>query len=78
MDSALKAKIADCVAEFLEAPEAWEGAQICINRAEDKVMLADEEEADGFDDSWDIYDVMDFIAMTPEGKWISDVENTEL
>lgn len=69
----LHQKVADCVAEYLEAPEAWEGAQICIT-PDGSVSLAPEEEADTLPEDVDIYDILEFIKMTPDGEWIADSE----
>lgn len=68
--SDLKEKIVDAIDEYLEATEAWDDALLAIDTATDEVFLI-EEEADEEADA-DIYDIMDFIKMTPDGEWIRD------
>ena len=69
--SDLKDKIVDAIDEYLEATEAWDDALLAIDTATDEVFLLEEEEADEEVDA-DIYDIMDFIKMTPDGEWIRD------
>lgn len=74
--SDLKEKIVDAIDEYLEATEAWDDALLAIDTATDEVFLIEEEEADEEADA-DIYDIMDFIEMTPDGEWIRDDEAIE-
>ena len=69
--SDLKDKIVDAIDEYLEATEAWDDALLAIDTAIDEVFLIEEEEAVD-DDGVDLYDIMDFIEMTPDGEWIRD------
>ncbi len=69
--SDLKDKIVDAIDEYLEATEAWDDALLAIDTATDEVFLIEEEEADEEADA-DLYDIMDFIEMTPDGEWIRD------
>ena len=69
--SDLKEKIVDAIDEYLEATEAWDDALLAIDTATDEVFLIEEEEANEEADA-DIYDIMDFIKMTPDGEWIRD------
>ena len=69
--SDLKDKIVDAIDEYLEATEAWDDALLAIDTATDEVFLIEEEEAVD-DDGVDLYDIMDFIEMTPDGEWIRD------
>ena len=69
--SDLKDKIVDAIDEYLEATEAWDDALLAIDTATDEVFLIEEEVADEEADA-DIYDIMDFIKMTPDGEWIRD------
>ena len=69
--SDLKDKIVDAIDEYLEATEAWDDALLAIDTATDEVFLIEEEEVDEEADV-DIYDIMDFIKMTPDGEWIRD------
>lgn len=69
-----KDSVRNLVLEYLEAPEANEGAQICIDTITGSVAMLTEEEADAQPDTTDVYDVLDFIKMTPEGEWIADDE----
>lgn len=71
--SDLKEKIVDAIDEYLEATEAWDDALLAIDTATDEVFLIEEEEAVD-DDGVDLYDIMDFIEMTPDGEWIRDDE----
>lgn len=71
--SDLKDKIVDAIDEYLEATEAWNDALLAIDTATDEVFLIEEEEADEEADA-DLYDIMDFIKMTPDGEWIRDDE----
>ena len=69
--SDLKEKIVDAIDEYLEATEAWDDALLAIAIDGKGVYLVEEEEADEEADA-DIYDIMDFIKMTPDGEWIRD------
>ena len=69
----LKDKIIDVIDEYLEATEAWDDALLAIDTATGEVFLIEEEEADDDADA-DLYDIMDFIEMTPDGEWIRDDE----
>ena len=69
--SDLKDKIVDAIDEYLEATEAWDDALLAIDTATDEVFLIEEEEVDEEADV-DIYDIMDFIKMSPDGEWIRD------
>ncbi|MGM9817149.1 MAG: hypothetical protein ACI304_08880 [Lepagella sp.] len=69
----LKDKIIDAIDEYLEATEAWNDALLAIDTATEEVFLIEEEEADDDADA-DLYDIMDFIEMTPDGEWIRDDE----
>ena len=69
--SDLKEKIVDAIDEYLEATEAWDDALLAIGIDGEEVSLVEEEEADEEADA-DIYDIMDFIKMTPDGEWIRD------
>ena len=69
--SDLKDKIVDAIDEYLEATEAWDDALLAIAIDGKEVYLVEEEEAVD-DDGVDLYDIMDFIKMTPDGEWIRD------
>ncbi|MGN0238296.1 MAG: hypothetical protein ACI4AK_09485 [Lepagella sp.] len=69
----LKDKIIDAIDEYLEATEAWDDALLAIDDATGEVFLIEEEEADDEADA-DLYDIMEFIEMTPDGEWIRDDE----
>ena len=71
--SDLKEKIVDAIDEYLEATEAWDDALLAIGIDGEEVSLVEEEEAVD-DDGVDLYDIMDFIEMTPDGEWIRDDE----
>ena len=67
----MKEKIVDAIDEYLEATEAWDDALLAIAIDGKEVYLVEEEEAVD-DDGVDLYDIMDFIEMTPDGEWIRD------
>ncbi|MGM9867787.1 MAG: hypothetical protein ACI303_08090 [Lepagella sp.] len=69
--SDLKEKIVDAIDEYLEATEAWDDALLAIAIDGKEVYLVEEEETVD-DDGVDLYDIMDFIEMTPDGEWIRD------
>lgn len=69
--SDLKDKIVDAIDEYLEATEAWDDALLAIAIDGKEVYLVEEEETVD-DDGVDLYDIMDFIEMTPDGEWIRD------
>ena len=68
--SDLKDKIVDAIDEYLEATEAWDDALLAIAIDGKEVYLVEEEDDEEADA--DIYDIMDFIEMTPDGEWIRD------
>lgn len=70
----IKENILSAVNEYLESTEVWDDAVVAVDTTDDKVDLMEEEEAASLPDSVDVYDIMDFIQMTPDGKWIPDAE----
>ncbi|MDE7180595.1 MAG: hypothetical protein K2N88_05305 [Muribaculaceae bacterium] len=62
------------VEEYVGKPEAWEEAQVVIDKENGKVDLMEIEEAEELPDNWDVCPVMDLIEMTPDGEWIADRE----
>lgn len=74
MNQNLKAAILAAVDEYLAATEAWDDAMLAIDPATDEVRLIELDEAEQLPDDIDEYDIMEFIQMTPEGKWIADME----
>lgn len=71
----LKLNISSAVAEYLDAPEAWDDAMVAVNTETGAVELIEAEEADSLPDTIDEYDIMDFIEMNADGVWIADYEN---
>lgn len=74
MNEKLKAAIMAAVEEYLEVTEAWDDAMLAVNAATGEARLIELEEAADLPDDIDEYDIMEFIQMTPEGKWIADTE----
>lgn len=70
----LKTDILSAVEEYVESTEAWEDAQLAVDTLAGNVELVEAEEAESLPDSVDVYDVMDFVEMTPEGNWIPDAD----
>lgn len=70
--SDLKSKVLAAVKEYVARPEAWEDAQLVIDPVTEEVELQEIEETDKLPDSIDVYAVMDFIEMTPDGRWMPD------
>lgn len=61
--------------DYLLATEAFDDAVIAVDPATHQVDIMEEEYAD---DNLDIYDVMDFIEMDPNGIWRRDQEAIKL
>lgn len=72
--SNLKNRILAVVREYVAKPEAWEEAQLVIDPVAEEVDLMEIEETDRLPDNIDVYAVMDFIEMTPDGRWKPDAE----
>lgn len=73
----LKKNLLAAVEEYLSTPEAWDDAMVTVNTVTGEADLIESEEADSLPDTIDEYDIMDFVEMTPDGKWIADKENIE-
>ena len=72
--STLRQNIAAAVNEYVATPEAWEDAQLTVDPDNGDVDIVEIEEADNLDDRIDVYPMMDFVEMTPDGEWIPDEE----
>lgn len=72
--SIIRKNILSAVEEYLSTPEAWEDAMVAVNPETGKVDLIELEEAERLPEDIDEYDIMEFIEMTPDGKWIPDRE----
>lgn len=70
----LREKIAAAVEEYISTPEAWDDAQLTVDPVSGKVELVEREEAEELPDNIDVYDLMDFVEMTPDGEWKADPE----
>lgn len=70
----IKLDIIAAVAEYVENTEAWDDAMLSIDTATGRVALIEADEEPTLADSVDVYDIMDFVEMTPEGKWVPDME----
>lgn len=70
----VRTNLLNAVEEYLSTPLAWEDALIAINTKTGEVELVEEEEAESLPEYMDEYDIMEFVQMTPEGKWIPDKE----
>lgn len=72
MNKEIRDAVNQAVNDYLEATEAWDDAVIAFDPESGKVELMEEEDSEKLPDSYDVYDIMDFIHMTPEGKWLPD------
>lgn len=74
MTEDIRKNLISAVEDYLSSPEAWDDAVVAIDTRTGKVSLIEEEETDSLPDITDEYDIMEFIEMTPDGKWIPDKE----
>lgn len=74
MIETVRKNLLSAVEEYLSTPEAWDDAVVAIDTKTGKVDLIEEEEASSLPDTTDEYDIMEFVEMTPDGKWIPDRE----
>lgn len=72
--SIIRKNILSAVEEYLSTPEAWEDAMVAVNPETGKVDLIELEEAERLPEDIDEYDIMEFVEMTPDGKWVPDRE----
>lgn len=72
--SIIRKNILSAVEEYLSTPEAWEDAMVAVNPETGKVDLIELEEAERLPEDIDEYDLMEFVEMTPDGKWVPDRE----
>ncbi len=73
----LRKAMLDAVEDYVASPEAWDEAYLCIDTLTGEVTLREEEETDALPDTTDVYYIMDFVEMTPEGSWIASPENVD-
>lgn len=74
MKEIVKKNLLAAVEEYLSTPEAWEDAVVAVDTLTGKVDLYEEEEIASLPDTTDEYDIMEFVEMTPDGKWVPDKE----
>ena len=74
MIETVRKNLLSAVEEYLSTPEAWDDAVVAVDTLTGKVDLIEEEEAASLPDTTDEYDIMEFVEMTPDGKWIPDRE----
>lgn len=67
----------EAVDEYVASTEAWDEARLCIDTVAGTVELMEDEDAESLPDTVDVYDVMDFVEMTPDGSWVPDKETIE-
>lgn len=72
----LKSDILNAVEEYVAKPEAWEEAQLTIDPS-GAVDIVEIEEADELPVNIDVYAMMDLVEMTPDGRWIPDIDTIE-
>lgn len=60
--------------EYTAATEAWEDAMLAVDTESGEVSLVEEEETEGLPDRVDLYEIMDFVEMDPQGEWHPDEE----
>lgn len=70
----LQLDILATVAEYVADTEAWDDAELCIDTTTGRVALIEADEAESLPDEVDTYEIMDFVEMTPDGRWIADPE----
>lgn len=73
----LKKAIQAAVSEYVSATEAWDDAMLMVDTVSGAVGLAEEEETEDLPDSVDVYDIMDFIEMDPDGTWKTDEDSID-
>lgn len=73
----LKKAIGAAVSEYVSATEAWDDAMLTVDTVSGAVGLAEEEETEDLPDSVDVYDIMDFIEMDPDGTWKTDEDSID-
>lgn len=73
----LKKAIQAAVSEYVSATEAWDDAMLTVDTVSGAVGLAEEEETEDLPDSVNIYDIMDFIEMDPDGTWKTDEDSID-
>lgn len=74
----LKLDVITAVAEYVADTEAWDEAELSIDTTTGRVALIESDEEDSLAETVDVYDIMEFVDMTPEGKWQPDVEAIDL
>lgn len=73
----LETEFLGVVEQYLESTEAWDEAVVTLDSQTGHVALNEAEDAESMPDTVDVYDIMDFVQMTPDGKWIPDREIIE-
>ena len=68
----IRNNVRKAVQEYLESPEQWDDAMLAVDPANSEVRIIELEEAESLPDDIDEYDMMEFIEMTPDGKWQVD------
>ena len=70
----IRKNVRAAVQDYLAAPEEWDDAMLAVNPETAEVRLIELEEAERLPEDIDEYDIMEFIQMTPDGKWTIDEE----
>lgn len=70
----VRKNLRSAIEEYLSTPEAWDEAVVAVDTVTGKVDLAEDEESEMLPDTFDVYNIMDFIEMTPDGEWIPNKE----
>lgn len=73
----IQAELLDAVEQYVEQTEAWEDAVVTLDTETGHATLAEAADVESLPDTVDVYDIMDFVQMTPDGKWIPDSETIE-
>lgn len=72
----LKNDILEAVNDYLDKTEAWDEAMVAIDRENGEVELLELEESESPEwkgiERCDVWPVLDFIEMKPDGTWIPD------
>jgi hypothetical protein len=73
----IASEILDAVELYVSSTEVWDDAVLTFDTATGKASVMESEDAEKLPETVDVFDIMDFVEMTPEGKWIADKETIE-
>ena len=73
----IASEMLDAVELYVSSTEAWDDAVLTFDTATGKASVMESEDAEKLPETVDVFDIMDFVEMTPDGKWIADKETIE-